>query len=473
MMKRFVAFLLLLTMLFSLVSCADDSGEKKTKEKGEASLSEMSAEEFYSFGIEKNKSLISARYETKVSSPNQEYQIDSVRIRSGYDGFTYSRQGNGYLCFDGEKAYVENENGKFTSSATLREFEEYLSEFVFPVYGLGKENIRNLTRDGDKVFYESENGKLLSLYAALSQEGDFIPEGLKGEATLNKEGIILSEKIILSGKEDEGDVTYTLETTLTQYRSDSIQITLPEEAEGFVALQDIRIPQEILFAKKALLSLEEFHLVLVSAENVSLGEKTFALNEDKHVYQVKKDGALSSYFSRQSLKQRPDAEEESLFYQVLTDGGVQTENLYNVILGEKLSEQITENTAFNFVPEIEKVFLASTDLKNITKEEGTESISYRFELNEEACQRILGYLSENLSESGISSEVCSVQECAGTLSIEKETGALSAITYTVGGTISKDGEGGRFSARYSFHGNPGEEVLLPDLQIPTPTTPGM
>ncbi|MBR5295086.1 MAG: hypothetical protein IKU24_00685, partial [Clostridia bacterium] len=279
-MKRFFAAFLILTLLFPFVSCASESGGKGSEGEKEISLSEMSAEEFYAQGKEKNKALTSARYETKVFFGEEElYKIETVRIRSGYDGFSYSRSGDGYFCFAENTAFVENKHGKFQAPATSRSFDEYLSDYVFPLYGLDGEKIENLSRKENQIFYQSSEGTFLALYKELPLQGEFYPSELKGEANLSEEGIILSEKLTLTGKDGKGeDHLFRVETELLEYRSDKITVALPEKKEAFQVIQDIRIPEEMYAGNSALLSLDTFHSALVFSETVVLGEETYSLN---------------------------------------------------------------------------------------------------------------------------------------------------------------------------------------------------
>lgn len=473
-MKRFFAFLLSAVMLFSLVSCSSGEGGKKKEEEGEKKdLSQMSGEELYAYGLEKNKALSSALYVTKVIGPEGEfYEIESVRIRSGYDGYSYSRSGNGYYGFLDGKAYVENENGKFSSSATTRSFEEYLAEYVFPLYGLDVKKVENLSRKDGKVFYESKNKTLLSLYEAVPLQGAFTPVALKGEAAFSEEGIMLSEKISIVGKSGEKEGTLLLETTLSDYRSKEIEIRKPENG-SFEELQDIRIPQEILAAKKALLDADTFHSTVVASENVNFGEKKFALNRDEHIYYLTSDDGAKSYYSVQTLKQFDKKPEESLFTQILTENGTRTENSYNLITAEKLSENTGEGKASAYGEKIEKNLLAPSDLKNIVKEQTSSGQSFRFELAEGAVERVIKDMIASLAEGGLPAATYQMQEAVGTVSIDKDSGILSSVTYSVSGVCTCDGVEGTFSARFSVLTDLKEGTQIPGLQTPTPTTPGM
>ncbi|MBR5295072.1 MAG: hypothetical protein IKU24_00615 [Clostridia bacterium] len=88
-------------------------------------------------------------------------------------------------------------------------------------------------------------------------------------------------------------------------------------------------------------------------------------------------------------------------------------------------------------------------------------------------QRIFDSLSGALPESGITSSACTISQASGTLTIDKKSGVLSALTYTLSGKVVIGGAEGTFSARYSLLTDPGEEVQIPSMQEPTPTTPGM
>ena len=136
-MKKIVAFVLSLLMICTLVSCSSQKETEEEKKSGGTDLSTLDGEFLYRHGEEKMKALKSALYTTKVLDGEEELgEFETVRIRKGYDGFQYSRRGQGFYSFDGERAYTENDLGAFTAPTTLRVFEEYLTNYVFPVCGL-------------------------------------------------------------------------------------------------------------------------------------------------------------------------------------------------------------------------------------------------------------------------------------------------------------------------------------------------
>ncbi len=330
-MKRIVAFSFLLLMLCTLISCSREQApvEKKSEEN---SLADLNGEFLYRHGEEKMRALKSAIYTTKVLNGQEELgEFETVRVRKGYDGFLYSRRGQNFYSYDGERAYVERDNGAYTAPATMRVFEEYLTKYIFSVCGLNPDLLENFRRDGDVVNYESKNAELLSLYQ-LAEKPDFVPTSLTGSAKLDEEGVILEESIVLKGDGEE----YVLKTVLSDYRSESITVAKPTEPDRFTEVSDIRLPMRLQSAIAAFFAQKDVQASAVSTGTLKLGEQKNVFSEYINTYAKVEAGAY--YVSRQTLKTIPELPEESIFYQVLLSEGKKTENRYDVILGEKIWE---------------------------------------------------------------------------------------------------------------------------------------
>ncbi len=465
-MKRFFCFVLSLLMICTTVSCArGEVPEEKTTQ--EDPLADLNGELLYRHGEEKMKALKSARYTTRVLDGQEELgKFETVRVRRGYDGFVYSRSGQDFYCFDGEYAYTDNAFGTYTAPTTIRIFEEYLTKYVFAVCGLNPDQLENFQRDGDQVTYESKNQELLSLYR-LAEKPDFVPLSLTGEAKLDKEGVILEESITLKGAEDE----IVLHTALTQFRSDSIAITQPESALDYAKVEDIRLPMRLQKAMEALYGQKEVQTTLVSANTVTVGEQKYVFSEDVNTYAKEEAGAY--YISRQTLKTVPEMPEESIFYQALLSAGQKTENRYNVILGEKIWENAEAADALPWVDEVRALIPALSDFSTLSMTEEVGGYSVTFTLNDEAAKKLAAKIEAHFADSGIAMQAATVRSCEGTLSIDTDRGILTAISYKVEGGFGSDAGIGDYNGRYSVLVDRTEGVTLPELQVPTATTPGM
>ena len=67
-----------------------------------------------------------------------------------------------------------------------------------------------------------------------------------------------------------------MKTVLTDYRSDSILISLPEEPAEFTEVADIGLPRKIAVAMSALFEQNELQATLVSSDTLTLGEAKYA-----------------------------------------------------------------------------------------------------------------------------------------------------------------------------------------------------
>lgn len=465
-MKRVLCFVLSLLMICTLVSCADEKApeEKKTEESG---LSQLNGEMLYRHGEDKMKALKSARYATRVLDGAEELgKFETVRVRRGYDGFLYSRSGQDFYCFDGEYAYTDNRFGAYTAPATIRVFEEYLTKYVFSVCGLNPDLLENFQRDGDTVTYESKNAELLSLYR-LAEKPDFVPISMAGEAKLDEEGVILEETITLKGEEDE----IVLHTVLSEYRSDSIVIAQPESPLDYNKVEDIRLPMKLQKAIETLYEQTEAQTTAVAASTLTVGEKKYVFSEDINTYAKEEVGEY--YLSRQTLKTVPEIPEESIFYQAKLTGGQKTENRYNVILGEKIWENAAAANDLPWKDEVRALIPALSDFSTLSMTEEVGGYSITFTLKEEAGKKLAEKIVAALPESGITLQAATVRFCGGTLSLDTQRGLLTAISYQAEGGFVSEGVTGEYSGRYSVLVDRTEGVTLPELQVPTATTPGM
>lgn len=465
-MKKIVAMVLSLLMICTLISCSREKApvEKKSEEN---SLADLNGELLYRYGEEKMRALKSAIYTTKVLNGEEELgEFETVRVRKGYDGFLYSRRGQGFYSYDGERAYAESIVGAYTAPATMRVFEEYLTKFVFSVCGLNPDLLENFRRDGDEVTYESKNEELLSLYK-LAEKPDFISTSLTGSAKLDEEGVILEESITLKNEDEE----YTLKTVLSDYRSESITIAQPTDPDGFTEVSDIRLPMRLQSAIQTFFSQKEVQVSAVSSGTMTLGEKKSVFSENINTYA--KEDASAYYVSRQTLKTIPEIPEESIFYQALLSNGKKTENRYNVILGEKLWENVETATSLDWQEEIRKLVPAVSEFQSFSMTEEVGGYSISFTLKDESAKKFAEKIAAALPESGITLQAATVRICEGTLSIDEQSGMLTAISYKVAGGFAGNAGTGDYEGRYSVLVDRTSGVVIPELQTPTATTPGM
>lgn len=465
-MKRLISLILSLLMICSLASCSRDQAVEVKKTEGE-DLSGLDGEMLYRYGEEKMQALTSALYTTRVQSGGKSLgEIETIRIRKGYDGFVYSRRGQDFYSFNGEKAYVDTELGSYAAPSTFRVFEEYLTDFVFSVCGLNPDLLENFNRDGDVVTYESSKEELLSLYR-LAEKPDFVPLSLSGRARFDKEGVILEETLTLKGAEEE----CVLETSLSVHRSDSLIIAEPSNADEYTEIADIRLPGRLQEAFDNLYAQKEIQVTATDSNTMEYGGAKYVSYTDINTYA--KTETASYYISRHNLKQIPGLPEESVFYQALLANGSITENRYNVILGQKIWENTSQGTALPWEDELRGLLPALSDFATLSAENEVGGLGVSFKLREDAANKIGKDIAALFLAEGVSVQKATVRSASGRLSVDSKRNMVTTITYTVEGEIQTEFGSGTYNGMYSVLVDQTENVTLPELQNPTPTTPGM
>ena len=107
----------------------------------------------------------------------------------------------------------------------------------------------------------------------------------------------------------------------------------------------------------------------------------------------------------------------------------------------------------------------------MSEEVGGYSVS--FTLKDESAKKLAQQIAEAMPESGIVFQATTVRSCEGTFSVDGASGILTAISYKVEGGFACEAGNGNYEGRYSVLVEGTEGVVIPELQAPTATTPGM
>ncbi len=465
-MKRILCIALSLSLMLSLAACSRGKKAAEEEKKTEkVDIATLDGEKLYRYGEEKMRALTSALYTTTVLDGTEELgTIETVRIRKGYDGFIYSRQGQGFYSFDGERAYMENEVGSYTAPTTVRVFEEYMTEFVFPVCGLNPDLLEKYNREGDSVTYESSDAALLALYR-LAEKPDFEPKSLSGVAYLDEEGVIIEEKITLKGENGE----CVLKTVLTEYRSDSIEIAEPTSPDSYTEVEDIGLPFRLQKAILDLYEQQEIQTTATSANTMTLGEASYLFSQDITTYAKEEAGAY--YISRQSMEKTPTVPEECLFYQARLTGGQKTEDRYDALLGEKIWENTATADSLPWKTEISAIVPNFSDFETLQVSEAVGGYSVSFKLTEEASKRIAAKVMGEFPECGVVQPVVTVRFGEGTLLVDEARGIVTSLSYSVEGSFISPVGNGEFAGQYSLFVDATEGVSIPEMRVPAPMNP--
>lgn len=473
-MKRFTSILLVLTVLFTLASCSQE--ERKTEEKkGEDEITRLSAEELYTLGCEKNEGLMSAEYDTVITSGDGEsVSVKTVRIREGYDSFRYSRTSptEEVYFYDGT-AYQKNADGAFTAPCSARVFREYTEEYLLPLGAFGAEALFEIEKKDLSLTYKIKNDKILSSFADLSQ--GFQPTALDGTCTLLEDGVLKEEEFCVTGTLGGEESSFTVKTTLSRYRSSEIEIQKPQSTEGYVALGDIRLPGMIKAAVSSLQKKETVQATFVFGNTLLASGKSYGFHQEFTAYQtVSEDKTPLGYLTRQSLKKLPDGSYESRFYQKHIASGVQKENTYDVVTATLLSEKEGTEISLPWPGEAAEFLPRLSDLKTLTMTEDSVGYSVEFTLTDAAKKALAEKALTLFPEAGVvSSGAMTFAEEKGTLLISRDL-CLTAASFSVEASFAAaSGEAVNFDGQYSMNVDALENVSVPSMQVPTPTTPDM
>ena len=457
-MKKIIAVYLCLGLLLSLAACASKPQEKKTAEEG-VDISALSAEELYRAACEKNKGLASSSYHTVISINGVEQsEFDTIRVRKGYEGFEYSREGDPYYYFDNETAWISGDLGSYTAPATAADFQAFLDSCVYPVTALPVSALTDIFKDNLTVTYRSENEALLALYSEVSP--GFSPRSLSGKATVNQDLVLTEETVTVTGYNAVGSsVSYVLSTELHAYRSDAITPAEVNKNLPYIAVDNINLPATVQRAKSALLSLDNLQATLVLSQKAATEKQSFSHAETITLY-YKTEGTIPSYYRSQQSHHRADKEESSFFTQSLLKNGSLTENRFNLFTGEKLSEETRAESNPLWQEDLKTLIPALSQLAALTVVEDATGYSISFTLTEDAATKRLSDTVALFPDSGLS--VPAPSAMAGTLSIDKKSGVLTALSFSV--------KGEAVEAHYSLLVDAIENIELPELQTPSATT---
>lgn len=462
-MKKIVVLLLTLCLMMSFASCAKVEPQPNPTTKEPDFLS-YTPEKLYETALEKTGALKSSVYLTTATLNDGEelYQVRLTRVREGYDGFSYSREGLDKLYFTDKTVCVENRLGNFKAQATARFVQSYMQSYVYPLIDLPKEAVSNLAGNADSLSFVLTDEKILALYAdAMPEEkGVFVPTGLTGTAKVHANGFFDFVQLNVEGQLQDGTMTtLVLETKLEKYRSEQIQIAIP--AAEYTSLGDIRIPHLLSSAATALSEIFEGQATLLISQILGASDAQSSYSEQIGFYQ---NGAGDYYLSRQSLKNAPETLQEYRFLQILKQNGKYTENEYDLLTATLLGQSDQAPSQSPWQEVLQSVLLSMDATSETSITDDGKNLSVSFTLSSLGLKELTERARARFPESGLNSLSGSG---SGVFTINSETGVLTAFSVSF-----LQSEGQAYSCQYSLTLDKTSGVELPSLQIPTPTTPG-
>ncbi|MBR2616146.1 MAG: hypothetical protein IKC69_05660 [Clostridia bacterium] len=456
-MKRLLVCLLTLALLLPLCACKAKLPEKTEEPEVEKEdLSVLDAAVLYETAVQKTHAKKSVLYKTAIGCEGEESTLTSLRIREGYEGFAYSRTGEGetlVIC-DGS-IYASTQMGAFRAEVTTRTAREYLSAYWFPLTCLDPALLGDWEKDGLKVSYRLKNEAVLALYADAA--ADFVPEGAVGEATVSEAGIIETEHITVTGK--KGDAAATLTLVSTRLDTEATSILPPKGDYTFVG--DIRIPHLFLSAVRAMEGLETVSTTRMCSGSLGIGENAVSFGLVDHFYQVSPE---HFYRSVETISKAPETENQRSFSQLLLKDGKYRKALYDLATAELLSEEEGESCPSPWREILEEALPALTLLSDFSYSESGAGGSVSFTLSEAGKKEICAYLAEMLPQYEEKITVSDSAVCEGVFTVDGETGLLTVFSLSV--------EASDLSCRISLNLDGTEDVTLPEWQTPTAPTEG-
>ena len=470
-MKRIGILFLIAVMLLPLCSCHRPIETPHTEEdKTREDLSHLSAQELYEKAYGQTAKLSSALFETLViSGENEIDRIRTVRIRSGYDHFSYSRIGKTEtLVFSGEKAWVENETGAFSASITPAKLEEYLSLYTVPILSLPAESLSSLSREGMTLSFEVSDAKVLALFAPLlpREEGTLFVKSLSGRATFDENDGVVSETLSLAGtvRESGKECSLTLKTTLKKARSEEIVLEIPTEESKYLPIGDLFIPAMTNKAIRLLAEQDTIQLTRVSSEVLTVGEKQYELHKDGTFYQV----GENRYYGALHLKKSPEAEPTNHRIQIAFTASGKTEWIHDAISAELLGEKSGEDVLFSWDEERFSRIPSISGMTDFSLSEGASEITVSFALSEKQQALFAAHVAALFPESGVSLSDGNFKAASGTLSVDAKTGMLKALSFSFSGDFIFGEEIASVTGQYSLQLDQTDAVEVPELFTPVP-----
>lgn len=468
-MKRALVCLLILCLLSGLCACSPSSGETRTQPKGETDLSRLTGAELYAEAHQKMENVTALRYITKILLGDEVVEtVETKRIRKGYDGVSYSRRtSEEEVIFVDGSAYLKSSYGKYRAECTNLEFRQYLEEQVVEPIALDPAYLGTVSRDGQTLSYTVTAPAILKW---LEQFGLDRVGSVAGVANLNEEAMILKEEWNVSGEKDGNPVTLSVITEAEEYRAAEIVIAKPENEEEYGLIRNIRVPAMICDVFEGLSDFSQLQITSLSSKSLTVGEKTWSLDEETTLYRVTEPAAY--YQTLQSLKHTPAGEEFRLTQERLEEGKWK-KTVYELTKATLLSSEESEEKSLPSAKEMLKNFPGLSNFSELNLSEGTNDLTATFSLSDVGQEEISSQIATLFAGSGFSPKTYHPVSCEGTVTIDKKTGELlSAALFFQSTATDEAGISAAFSCSYSLTVDETADVSVPELQIPTPTTPG-
>lgn len=432
-MKRFFAGLLILALLLSLAACGAEAPETTPETTGE-DLSLLSATELYARAADATALLSSARWTTQVSGGAEDYSLDTVRVREGYDRFSFSQTKNGTVrgvYFNGDQAWILSEDGNYTAPATTVTFQNFWDSEYFPIGSLSMEHFVNIQRDGMTVTYGEANEAGMAAFGALDA---WTVTAVEGEAGISEDLLIEAETIRVTGTLSDGsERQITLRTTLDSHGEGETAAIPALEDETIMEVNDIRLPSILSLGWEGLRS-GDVSLALIQEEEVTGAGRYFRYS----------DGILNRVGADYSLQENlftgypgEDGAEISamLLSQLLAQGStVRTVTYDKTADGAVIADETTERTA-TADDALNALLPAQGGFSSATLTEDAQGYSIAITLApleaRSLAQAALARFSLDAGEIHLDGLTAT-----GTVGFRKSDGALISLSYEISGTTA-------------------------------------
>lgn len=499
MIKRFLAAALCGITLFSAASCGKSPIPETTHEPVSTTaedLSRFTGAELYERAASLRAELGSDRFESEITLTlkngeevlyTKKTSARTCREHIGFQDFAFSRTQTEKVGEEEEvrsaiyyrfgTASVSSPAGNFTAPTTLTAFESFLKDQVPPEWYYDISLFGEVQNNGTSVSYSapSEEAKALfsAYYAPVTAEAQVLQ--LSGSAHLNRRGVIDEESVVLSGTAQfDGalcEMLLTVKTTLRYYNDAAISAEVPEGE--FLHINDIRIPTVFQNGVDALRAASEFNANLTDSTSVRTADSQTDLFSTGHINVIRSEGKVGFNIQRQDmLREAGETAQNTLFQLYAGIGeGTASSRVSDLRDGATLSEaNETDLTPLRLEERWQDFALSSlpalSDFESISMTEGGTSFSFEYTCRPEALERYARASLSPLREAEGTS--FSSPSLSGTITIDKESGSLTALSFSLRSEYTAEEGSATLERRFSFAINSFSGIQLEPLYTPAP-----
>lgn len=472
-MKRLISCLALIALLLTLCACSSaDPSQTATGEKDKP----LTPVEQLALSSQKMKNLMSARYKTTVSGDVTVTGVTTSRIRHSYDGYSYlqSRSDGKWYYVDGV-AFFSDAKGDWRASMTTREFQVLLGQATYPIPAALADSATEVGLEDSVISYSLDTKAAEASLGVLGLDSVL---SVSGEAKLNEEGLVTEETLTVSGLLAGKTVRCTVRTVLELFRSKEISVSIPDRVKtDAMEVEDLRALYLVSGASGSLAEQTRVSAGVISGLSLTYQNRTESLHREITLYRDGTGRKPSQYQTVQSLNKKADGREVFELLQEKIHDGEKTKTVYELTQARLLSQATEAVTEDSYPALLTELLLSRESLAGFSLTEGTSDLTVSVSALPSAAILEAKKAAELFPELAFvcdDSLQASVTASEGTFTFSKASGRLTAASFSL--TANLTGSSGEtvasLTAQTSLQLEYPDAITIPEMQIPTPTTPG-